>query len=345
MLIANRYEPTGNAAWGGSGEVNECIDKNLNRKVMLKRVIRRSDYSRLLDEQKALIRLRSKHVVQLLDVVGFAWNTTNITCLVLEHIDGTDLDKLTFSPNAGYQKLLWQIASGLADIHGAGVIHRDIKPQNIRQDSHGIVKIIDFGLARETGKDDKTRSIIGTMGFMAPELFGTSTIAFTKAVDAYAFGRTALALLGLSPPTTPIAAKPGSVAIRFPTLGTTTATIIENCIELKPTDRPDMATVADMLAQDLLRGRHRAQLIQGITVHELNSTKPSLGITSSAGNITIQYDGTRFFVAKVSGNVFLNNQRITAGSAMLSSCVITLGDASDARAFLPFDVSNPEIEI
>src|ERR1700722_4011123 len=97
-LIADRYEPTGNAAWGGMGEVNECIDKNLSRRVMLKRVLKQADFPRLLDEQKALIKLRSKHVVQLLDVVAFTWKTQTITCLVLEHIEGNDLDKLTFAP-------------------------------------------------------------------------------------------------------------------------------------------------------------------------------------------------------------------------------------------------------
>ncbi|MVT70023.1 protein kinase [Bradyrhizobium pachyrhizi] len=345
MLIANRYEPTGNASWGGSGEVNECLDRNLGRKVMLKRVLRPSDYARLLDEQKALIRLRSKHVVQLLDVVSFRWNETDITCLVLEHIDGSNLEQLTLAPGPDYQKLLWQIARGLADIHAAGVIHRDVKPENIMRDAHGIVKIVDFGLAREIGKDDKTRSISGTRGFMAPELFGTSTISFTKAVDTYAFGRTALALLGRRPPSSHVPIPSGTVRAQFPALNSTTADIIEACLDFTATARPAMSSVAHSLAQELLRGRHRAQLIQAGTVHELNSTKPTLNITSSAGKITIQYDGVRFFVSRVSGNVFINNQRISTGMAMHSACVITFGNSSEARAFLPFDVSNPEIEL
>jgi eukaryotic-like serine/threonine-protein kinase len=146
-LIADRYEPTGNAAWGGIGEVNECIDKNLSRKVMLKRVFKPSDFPRLLDEQKALIKLRSKHVVQLLDVVKFTWNKDTVTCLVLEHIDGDDLDKLSFKPDIEFQKVLWQIASGLTDIHAAGVIHRDIKPQgtsnNVRGHKFGLGPVFD----------------------------------------------------------------------------------------------------------------------------------------------------------------------------------------------------------
>jgi len=166
-LIANRYMPTGNAAWGGMAEVHECDDQNLFRKVMLKRVPKTADLPRLLDEQKALLKLRSRHVVQLLDVVTFKHNGNDIRCLVLEHIAGTDLDQIKFAPNEDFQKTLWQIACGVSDIHRAGVIHRDIKPNNIRRDANGVIKIFDFGLAREVGKDDKTKSITGTAGFPA----------------------------------------------------------------------------------------------------------------------------------------------------------------------------------
>jgi eukaryotic-like serine/threonine-protein kinase len=344
-LIADRYEPTGNAAWGGIGEVNECIDKNLSRKVMLKRVFKPSDFPRLLDEQKALIKLRSKHVVQLLDVVKFTWNKDTVTCLVLEHIDGDDLDKLSFKPDIEFQKVLWQIASGLTDIHAAGVIHRDIKPQNIRRDRFWIVKIFDFGLAREIGIDDKTKSITGTLGFMAPELFGNSTISFSPAVDTYAFGRTALALLGRWPPTgKALKVQTGTVAKEFPGLNAAVCGIIEACLDLSATDRPTMSEVADVLSRDLIRGRHRARIVQdGRTVYELHSKNKVANITSAVGNITIQYDGNQFLISAVSGSVFINNKRVSNGTSMLAACVITIGEQGSSRAFLTFDVSNPEI--
>jgi serine/threonine protein kinase len=239
---------------------------------MLKRVFKASDFPRLLDEQKALIKLRSKHVVQLLDVVKFGWKSQDITCLVLEHIEGTGLDKLSFTPGVEFQKVLWQIASGLSDIHAAGVIHRDIKPQNILRDKFGIIKIIDFGLAREVGVDDKTKSITGTIGYMAPELYGTSTISFSTAVDTYAFGRSALALLGVEPGRDrPRKLAPGAVAAEFTSLNSAVAESIERCLDLSPTSRPKMAEVAELLGRDLLRDRHRARIVQGGTVYELHS--------------------------------------------------------------------------
>jgi eukaryotic-like serine/threonine-protein kinase len=93
VLIADRYEPTGNASWGGMGEVHECFDKHLSRMVMLKRVKRLSDFRRLMDEKKTLLLLRSKHVVELLDVVEFNYLGTNEHGLVLEQVVGSDLSE------------------------------------------------------------------------------------------------------------------------------------------------------------------------------------------------------------------------------------------------------------
>jgi eukaryotic-like serine/threonine-protein kinase len=81
------------------------------------------------------------------------------------------------------------------------------------------------------GKDDKTRSITGTLGFMAPELFGSSTISFSPAVDTYAFGRTALSLLGRQPPTKPaVKIPPGTITKEFSRLNPEVATAIEACL-------------------------------------------------------------------------------------------------------------------
>jgi eukaryotic-like serine/threonine-protein kinase len=336
-LIANRYEPTGVAAWGGMSEVNECVDINLSRKVMLKRVSNSSDFDRLLDEQKALIKLRSKHVVQLLDVVRFEWNNQEIVCLVLEHIDGSRLDTLSFTTDITYQKTLWQIASGLSDIHDAGIIHRDIKPQNILRDTTGVIKIIDFGLARESGKDNETKSIIGTADFMAPELFSSSTISFSSAVDTYAFGRTALSLIGASSKL-----EPKSIAAKFPEIDTGVAKVLEGCLERDAFNRPKMLEIVQMLARNLLKDRHRARIVDGGKVHELNSKNRTVNITSPVGTITIRYDGFSFLISNISGNVFINNKKASNGSAMLSACVITIGEGN-SRAFLTFELSNPEL--
>jgi serine/threonine protein kinase len=343
-LIANRYMPTGNAAWGGMAEVHECDDQNLSRKVMLKRVPNAADLPRLLDEQKALLKLRSKHVVQLLDVVTFQHNGNDIRCLVLEHIAGTDLDQIKFAANEDFLKTLWQIASGVADIHRAGVIHRDIKPNNIRRDANGVIKIFDFGLAREIGKDDKTKSITGTAGYMAPELYGSTTISFSPAVDAYAFARTALSLLGVQPPNAkPVAIPAGSIIKTLPALNIDVASALEACLCIKPADRPSMQEMQDLLARDFLRDKHRARIGTAAKANELSATHRTVNLNfPNVGSLTIRYDGSYFTITHVTGDVFVNNKRVIAGTRMLSACVITLGEGRN-RAFVTFDISRPEV--
>jgi len=142
MKIADRYEPTGATSAGGMGEIIECIDLHLQRRVIIKRLQADIEARRLLDEQRALAKVRSKHVVQLYDIVELTDRRKTEKAIVLEFIEGNNLGINSFKPDRDYLKVLWQIAGGLKDIHAAGVIHRDIKPDNIRIDVEGVVKII-----------------------------------------------------------------------------------------------------------------------------------------------------------------------------------------------------------
>jgi eukaryotic-like serine/threonine-protein kinase len=351
MRIAARYEPTGVAAWGGMAEAHRCVDTHLGREVVLKRIRNAAEARRLVDEKKALLRLRSKHVVQLFDVVEYDYNGSRETGLILEFIDGSDLAPRTFAPDGAYLRTLWQIASGLADIHDAGVIHRDIKPENIRVDPSGTVKILDFGLAREAGQDDKTRSVIGTPGYMAPELLSSESgnaIRFTRAVDVYSFGVTAAALLDRALPAglslrTPKPITPGSMARVAPELPAEISTLIERCVAHPPQDRPAIAEVRDLLALYLLRDRHRATMVMAGTAHELSAQHRDVQLrVEGVGSLAIHYDGLRFIVTAASGHTFINATAPVLGQQMPASCVVTFGVGRN-RAFLTFDVSNPEV--
>jgi serine/threonine protein kinase len=205
-MIANRYIPTGNTAAGGMGDVLQCTDSHLQRNVIIKKLQNGIEERRLVDEQKALAKLRSKHVVQLYDIILLADGEERKNAIVIEFIAGTDLVAGSFQVNQSYLNVLWQIASGLRDIHEAGVIHRDIKPNNIRLDKEGVIKIIDFGLARSSDAAT-TQSIIGTPIFMAPELWNNGTVSFDMSIDVYAFGVTCMALLGTDIPNE-LAARP-----------------------------------------------------------------------------------------------------------------------------------------
>lgn len=169
------------------------------RREVIQRVIAEAHKRRVLDEIAALLKLRSKHVVQVYDVLALPGEQLAI---VQEFVEGTDLD-VKRSPVTTAEALyrqLWQIASGISDIHAAGLIHRDIKPNNMKRDGEGVIKIFDFGLARSEGTDAKTSGFVGTQGFAAPELYRSSS-SFTQAVDTYAFGISALYFVaGTLPP-------------------------------------------------------------------------------------------------------------------------------------------------
>jgi eukaryotic-like serine/threonine-protein kinase len=347
ITLPSRYNFTGATTDGGMGDIHECTDTHLNRRVVLKLLKDGEDNRRLLDELKALIQLRSKHVVQLFDVITVQDGSLTKKALVLEFIEGTDLGFGEMEPGTRYLSTLWQVACGLVDIHKAGVIHRDIKPNNVRVGKDGVVKILDFGLARNTGLEAKTMSVIGTPGFMAPELWQTSAISFEQAIDVYAFAVMAMVLITpeipaelLERPPKPLPA--GTLARFFNNVPADVVTVLERCLANNPANRPQIADVEAIIRRYLLYNRHRALLVLGGKTHEINSTTPTVNVKSGEiGNIGITYDGLKFTVSSISGSVSVNHRDISVGDELPGCCVIAFGQTN--RSFVTFDVSNPEV--
>lgn len=323
------------------------MDSHLQRRVIIKRLQIGVEERRLLDEQKALARLRSKHVVQLFDIVELAGRGKTEKGIVLEFIEGENLQVASYSAGRSYLHILWQIAAGLRDIHQAGVIHRDIKPSNLRIDKEGVLKIIDFGLARSR-EDAKTRSVIGTPVFMAPELWNDRTVTFNQSIDVYAFGATALALMAKSPPRELALQPPQSVSLAqlslsLPGLQADVIGLVHRCLDLSPTKRPSMVEVESQLARHLLQNEHRALVVMAGQVHHLDKSNRKISLNAGpVGALEIEYDGFDFRVTRVSGQVYLNNTKVTSGEIVPGCCVITFGTGSNRR-FVTFDVSSPEV--
>jgi len=177
----HRYQLVKSGLDGGMSSASIYHDNHLDRSVLLKKLAPEVGKSRLIDEISALMKLRSKNVVQIFDVLK---SDGEVTSIIEEFIDGPDLHEakdLVRNTNS-LLKTLWQIASGISDIHNSGIIHRDIKPNNMKVDPEGIVKIFDFGLSRSTD-ENSTVGYKGTMPFSAPELFTDGKHYFTKAID------------------------------------------------------------------------------------------------------------------------------------------------------------------
>ncbi len=173
-----------------------CMDQHLDRPVLIKRLQSGVDQSRLLDEIAALSSIRSKHVVEIFDVLRD--KSGDIIGIVEDYLPGDDLNKrLPIKNPDEFIKTAYALACGIADIHERGRVHRDIKPGNAKFDAEGCLKIFDFGLSRPDDMDAKTIGTIGTPGYLAPELCvgDGEEVAFSQPVDVYAFGATAAKMM------------------------------------------------------------------------------------------------------------------------------------------------------
>lgn len=349
----SRYVPTGVTAAGGFGSVVVYTDKNLDRKVAIKFVQPGGDHRRLLDELAALQRIRSKQVVQIYDVDYFDPGAR--MGIVEEFIEGEGLEALLgkVAVDPDFLRLLYQAATGIADIHAVNIVHRDIKPSNMRIDGEGILKIIDFNLARADG-DAHTVGFVGTPGYAAPELYSPGPVSFDAAVDVYALGVTAWALLNgkklpkdlTADPPRPDQWKAASGGFASFSLDAELARLLDACVAPAPSDRPTAAELSSRAARVLLRNKHRALFLGAAQPFELNASKPRVALADPRGSLTVEYDGLDFRVTSVTGQVWVNNVRLTPGATLSGCCVVALGEpslrASD-RVFITMDVSHPEV--
>jgi len=334
-----RYKVCGSPLRGGFGEVYICNDLQLERRVAIKFIQDVNQKSRLRDEFVALMRIRSKHVVQLYDVI-LADNDTY--GLVQEYVEGEDLLESDYPRRSelNYLKTVWQIAAGIADIHVTGIIHRDIKPNNMKTSAEGVVKIFDFGLSRHGGLNSQTKGFKGTVGFAAPELCGGGDCSFTQAVDTFAFGATAL-YLAIGPSITSFESSQfATLAIIPPAI----RPVLEACMSCDPAARPQMKDMRNLIAPYLLRDTHQALAVIGGKKYVLNTQNRNITLEMGAvGKVKITYNGLGFVVSHVEGAVYINNAAVVINQVMPGSCVITLGNNGTSRDFVPFDVSNPEV--
>jgi tRNA A-37 threonylcarbamoyl transferase component Bud32 len=165
---------------GGMGAVYKARQPKLDRIVALK-VLRRelADQPGFLDrfhrEARLLARLHHANIVTLFDT----GTSGPYAFLLMEYVDGVNLHQAMqagrFTPFESL-RLVEEICAGLHFAHGRGILHRDIKPENLLIDSHGQVKIADFGIAKIVGEGEcghptltQTGMAVGTPRYMAPE--------------------------------------------------------------------------------------------------------------------------------------------------------------------------------
>jgi Tol biopolymer transport system component len=207
-----RFEVRALLGVGGMGEVYQAHDPRLGRDVAIKilPMAFTRDAERLLRfdrEARVLAALSHPHIAAIYgieELTGEGEDEGSGRALVLELVDGETLaDRLRRGrlPLADGIEVARQVAEGLEAAHDKGVVHRDLKPANIKIRADGVVKILDFGLAKADGVGVRIDSavggradsaetasgvILGTPAYMSPEQARGDTL--DKRADAWAFG-------------------------------------------------------------------------------------------------------------------------------------------------------------
>ncbi|XP_074593788.1 mitogen-activated protein kinase 14-like [Brevipalpus obovatus] len=191
--IPERYVHLTPLGSGAYGQVCSVEDRKYNRKVAIKKLIRpfqsETHAKRTYRELRLLKHMEHENVIGLLDAFSPSTSFDEFTDLYLvTHLMGADLNsiiKIQHLNDDQVQFLVYQILRGLKYIHSAGVIHRDLKPSNIAVNEDCELKILDFGLARQT--EVEMTGYVATRWYRAPEIM-LNWMHYTQTVDIWSVG-------------------------------------------------------------------------------------------------------------------------------------------------------------
>ncbi|MCX8529534.1 MAG: Stk1 family PASTA domain-containing Ser/Thr kinase [Rhodoluna sp.] len=345
QLIANRYLIERQLASGGMATVFLALDQRLDRQVALKVIHPHlandlSFQTKFVLEAKTAARLSHPNLVNVFDQ-GTDGHTT---FLVMEYVSGITLrDALKeYGPLPAIRALemLAQILSGLATAHRAGILHRDLKPDNVLLADDGRVKLGDFGLARAISEQTNGGDLVGTIAYLSPELV-TRGQADARS-DVYAAGILLFELLTGRQPfegeqAVQIAYQHANSTVPAPsTLAPETPQAIDRLVAWsaakdpndRPTDAGQLLTKVNLLITDLKAGKaaqttvmdfdlssqttqiiHAPNIDTNATqvispISDLNETT----VIDSSQPLTVgPFDATATQVLQPLGNIFENN--------------------------------------
>src|SRR3954451_769667 len=252
MAVAGRYEIIRPLGHGAMALVDLARDVELDRPVALKRLadnLARDDelHMRFLREARLAARLAHPNIVRVYDV----GDDDGVPFIAMEYVEGETVAELLARRGVLHEReaatLGEQIFRALAAAHVAGLVHRDVKPQNLLLRDDGVLKLSDFGVAVGLGGTRLTMAgtVLGTAAYLAPEQARGEDV--TPAADVYAGGAVLYELLTGSRPraVTSLAelGHPGPV-VPPPAL----ADLVLACLAADPRDRPAAELVARRLA-------------------------------------------------------------------------------------------------
>jgi len=202
MFIRNRFKVVKILGKGGMGTVLLAEDIILQRKVAIKSILTgtlvdSSAKARFLREAQTASRLDHPNICTIYEI----YEEDDHDYIVMQYVDGATLEQIINVKPPGIRRALdiaLQLCSGMIEAHENRVIHRDIKPGNIMVDKKGVVKILDFGLAK-FGKESPSKQedtmdmdltekgfVLGTVSYLSPEQASGKTL--DHQTDIFSFG-------------------------------------------------------------------------------------------------------------------------------------------------------------
>ncbi len=253
--VAGRYELVRPLGHGAMATVDLAHDVELDRPVALKRLAenlaRDEDLQRrFLREARLAARLAHPNVVRVFDV----GEDGGRPFIAMEYVEGETLAELMARrgrlPAGEAATLGMQMCAGLAAAHAAGLVHRDVKPQNLLLGTDGVLKLGDFGVAvgHEGTRLTLAGTVLGTAGYLAPEQARGERV--TAAADIYAVGAVLYELLTGEPSRTAGSLaelgaedgfEPPDLAARVPATPPELVAAVTACLSARPENRPPTA--------------------------------------------------------------------------------------------------------
>lgn len=330
-LIGARYRLTDIVGRGGMGIVYRAEDTRLaNRPCAIKLLLGTSrdpeEGRRFERELNIIARLRSRHVVQVLDTGQL---DDGRRFIVMELLEGHTLQTLLRTggpmPPARALTLARGVLAGLTEAHEVGVVHRDLKPANIfvsrTRAGDEVARVLDFGIAKETAPTEDgdltgKSMLIGTPKYMAPEQFRKRPA--DARTDLYAVGLVLYEMLSGAPPFHVRTKVPPSIAempdefrigwlhvnqppARLPGVSEGLWGVIAKLLQKRPDDRyPDAGAVLDVLAR-FGESTGPAPLITGELRQAVAEPTASLSFPVNGERLDLKAHGSRRVGAWASG--------------------------------------------
>ncbi|MDQ3639636.1 MAG: serine/threonine protein kinase [Actinomycetota bacterium] len=252
--------------------------------------------ARFQREGRTAARLAHPNIVPVYDAGEDEFEGREVSYIVMEYVPGGDLKRMMNEKGPLAEKELSRIgadvASGLAHAHEKGIIHRDIKPQNILIDAYGGPKLTDFGIARALDDTHATRtgSYLGTASYSSPEQLRGEVV--TPKSDVYSLGCTLYEAAVGEPPfsgglievaSQQLNKPPDPPRMRGAVLSETFEALVLACMAKDSADRPSSTDVQERLLKVSALASGAAPASPGNTVRNLAGTAREAGASGGAG--------------------------------------------------------------